>query len=29
MTGAEVAASDDPAHTLDVLKTVLDGFVLN
>lgn len=28
MTAADAAASDDPAHTLDVLKTVLDGFVL-
>lgn len=29
MTAAEAAAADDPAHTLAVLKQVLDGFVLN
>lgn len=28
MTADDAAAADDPAHTLDVLKTVLDGFVL-
>lgn len=27
-TPAEAAAADDPAHTLDVLKQVLDGFVV-
>lgn len=28
MTAAEAAAKDDPAHTLSVLKQVLDGFVV-
>lgn len=28
MTPKEAADVDDPAHTLDVLKTVLDGFIL-
>lgn len=27
MTGADAAAAEDPAHTLEVLKRVLDGFV--